>query len=603
VNKVLTQKVFIKNIVKMNDIKFFVRLIREIDNSIGTNEKKLCIKKSLTESLALNSNKKNLDLSSSLSVSWIIFFLAGGKIKGAVSTKTLKAVITEVSGLSEWLVEESYYNVGDLGETAALLCAVAFLEKEKTLVTDSSEPINSFVAKLHSLKEMNSSEKLVFLKKILKEKNYYFVFTIYKLFTGSFRLGVSKSMVIQVLSELSGKTKEEVATNIVLFMNNPEERIIFLKWLFKDKLKSIHNDISKFEKKIFPFPFFLAQTANASILKSFENTDNFNEWCFEWKWDGVRCQIVSNQHEKNSCCSDVTMWSRGEEFLTSKFPEIVNTLQKFLAPGIILDGELLFWNYLSDEPMSFSFIQSRIQRSHTKINYEHIPSCEPIFMAYDILRLEAKDIREIPFIDRRRKLVSTLIKGKKTLPKNIKISPLIPVKSIEIAQKKIAEARSMKTEGLMIKRKLGKYNIGRVKGSSVGDCWKWKVNPYCADAVLIYAQKGHGRRSGLYSDYTLGIWNDELKPAELVPFAKAYSGLSQSDIKLLNTKIRGCIEEKFGPVKKLKPQIVLEVSFEGIMFSKRHKSGISVRFPRLKRIRFDKRPEDADKLSTLKKLI
>ena len=410
-------------------------------------------------------------------------------------------------------------------------------------------------------------------------------------------------MIIQVLSELSERSKEEVATNIVFFMNSPKERPVFLKWLFNNRFNIETGEINRFEQKIFPLPFFLSQSLNPSMLKSFEKKENLCDWFFEWKWDGVRSQLISDQNGMDSIFSRIILWSRGEEFLTDSFPEITSCMESFLEPGIVLDGELLFWNFLTEEPMSFSWVQSRIQYSTKKKLDKCNNSIEPIFMAYDILKLDYEDIRDLPFVDRRRKLEDLLKNTIRELPRNIKISPILAMDSIKIARERLSEARSKKTEGLMIKRKLGKYSIGRVKGSSLGDCWKWKVEPYSADAVLIYAQRGHGKRSGLYSDYTLGVWNDERSPSELVPFAKAYSGLSQQELKLLSTKIKNTIEEKFGPVKKLKPEIVVEVSFEGIMLSKRHKSGIAVRFPRLKRIRFDKKPLEADKLSTLKKLI
>jgi DNA ligase-1 len=326
-----------------------------------------------------------------------------------------------------------------------------------------------------------------------------------------------------------------------------------------------------------PYPFFLAHplAQDAAALGPLE------QWQSEWKWDGIRAQLVHREHH-------LLIWSRGEELVTDRFPEL-HVLANVLPAGTVLDGEVLA--FAGERPLPFAALQTRIGRK--KLTPKILQASPVIFMAYDLLELGGEDMRSRPLAERRGLLEQ--LASQITAEKPFRLSPLVKATSWKELKRLYGESRTRAVEGLMLKRRGSSYGVGR----TVGDWWKWKSVPYSVDAVLVYAQRGRGRRASLFSDYTFAVWNDQ----ELVPMAKAYSGLTDEEIQAVDSFVRRNTIERFGPVHVVKPELVFELHFEGLQRSTRHKSGLAVRFPRMARWRTDKRPEDADSLATLEQLL
>jgi DNA ligase-1 len=370
-----------------------------------------------------------------------------------------------------------------------------------------------------------------------------------------------------------------------------------------------------------PVPFFLAQslTLPVEVLGHSEPSQafladrlgNVTDWVVEWKWDGIRAQALVGPE-------GVQLWSRGEDIVNAMFPELTEALADLFAytgTACLLDGEILVWQPATtdhqqtrgDRPEPFSALQTRLGRKKpsSKVRAE----APAVFMAYDLLRKDGCDLRPRPFLDRRAALEDLLQQGHQpghheaTVKKHLRLSSVFhPATWAEVLALR-AQAGQAGTEGLMLKHREAAYGQGRQKKTAQGECWKWKRDPMSVDAVLVYAQRGHGRRAGLYTDYGFALWDDRVDPPALVPFAKAYSGLTDAEIKQVDQVIRRTILEKFGPVRQVAPQLVMELGFEGVMASKRHKSGFAVRFPRILRLRTDKPVAQADRLSALAALL
>lgn len=336
-----------------------------------------------------------------------------------------------------------------------------------------------------------------------------------------------------------------------------------------------------------PYPFYLA----SPLPDEFFAAEHAEEFQAEWKWDGIRCQLIKR-------LGQVILWSRGEDLLTDRFPEVRDAAFEQLPDGTVLDGELLAWDI--NRPAPFQNLQPRISRK--SITQKLLQSTPAVFMVYDLLELAAEDIRERPLLYRRAQLetlaaswadLSTITASDNQSP--LLLSPVVYATTWDDYTTQRMQSRELRTEGLMLKRNTSPYRSGRVRG----DWWKWKVDPYTIDAVLTYAQPGHGRRAGLYTDYTFGVWRD----GELITIAKAYSGLSNTEINKVDNWVRRNTIEKFGPVRMVKPELVFELAFEGLQLSNRNKSGIAVRFPRINRWRRDKPPEQADTLDRIRELL
>ncbi len=489
---------------------------------------------------------------------WVLYLFSGGKIKKKFNASQLKEWAIEYANIPKWLFDESYNSVGDLAETISLILPEKETDTESTL----SQWIE-YIESINKLREENRKEKIIEAWKSLTQ-NEKFVFN--KLLTGGFRIGVSQKTVINALSEL-----ENIEANIIshrLMGNWHPDRISYGDLLHSE---NIRDEISK------PYPFFLAYPIESKP----EELGNPEDWHAEWKWDGIRGQMIHREGE-------LFLWSRGEDLVTDKFPEF-DRVKSFLPDGIVLDGEIM--SYGDDCPLPFNLLQTRIGRKN--ITQKILKDAPVIFMIYDILEFNGNDIRSMSLTERKG-IVDNLGFGISDLG-FLKISNEIKFSDWDELRQIREKSRENMTEGIMLKRKDSAYQVGRKKG----DWWKWKIDPLTIDAVLIYAQKGHGRRADLYTDYTFAVWDN----SELVSFAKAYSGLTDKEIKEVDDFVKRNTMEKFGPVRTVKPELVFEIAFEGIAESSRHKSGVALRFPRIARWRKDKKIEEADNLESLKKLL
>lgn len=488
---------------------------------------------------------------------WTLALFTHRRPRRAVNTKLLRAWCGELSGVPDWLFEECYHTVGDLAETISLLLPETEGQQDESLTYWIE-----FLINLSDLEETEKKEKIIQAWKVLnKEERFVFI----KIMTGGFRVGVSQNLVVQAIAEAFGLEKSEVAHRIMGDWSPLKDS--FEQLLLTESTKS---DLSK------PYPFYLAHPLD----KSLEELGDILEWQIEWKWDGIRGQLIQREQQH-------FLWSRGEELVTDKFPELAE-LALTLPSGTVLDGEILAFR--DNKPLPFSILQTRIGRK--TLSKKILKDAPVVFMAYDVLEYNNQDIREMPLQERRNVLDNLL--ASLSHP-NILSSPLVKGKSWQEIDQLMATAREMMAEGFMLKHLHSPYEAGRKRGR----WWKWKIEPMTIDGVLLYAQKGHGRRADLFTDYTFAVWDE----GKLVPFAKAYSGLTDSEIKEVDKFIKQHTLEKFGPVRTVKPFLVFEIAFEGIQESPRHKSGIALRFPRIQRWRKDKKLEEANTLKDLKSLL
>jgi DNA ligase-1 len=489
---------------------------------------------------------------------WALALFTGRRPPTNIKTKQIHAWVLEVTGIPEWLYRECYNAVGDMAETISLLLPYH--------ASVSSKKLSDWFFELSNLRKLSDDEKKTFLLNAWAQFSRQEIFVFNKLMMGSFRIGVSQTLVIRALSEAT-HIEGAVLAHRVMGDWDP------FKITFKDLIHS--ENIS--DKNSRPYPFYLAYAIEGEV----DNLGNANDWISEWKWDGIRAQIICRNHE-------LYIWSRGEELITEKFPELKIFLE-VLPDGVVLDGEILC--FADNKPLPFNVLQTRIGRMNvTKKILQEAPA---VFIAYDILEVDNRDIRSL-IQTKRREILEQLHQRFKEHA-IFRISPLLQFTTWQELKDFHLLSRDNMAEGFMIKRKEGTYQTGRKKG----DWWKWKVDPLSIDGILVYAQKGHGRRAEYYTDYTFAVWEN----GALVPFAKAYSGLTKEEIKEVDKFIRSNTTQKFGGVRNVKPDLVFEIGFEGINKSSRHKSGIAVRFPRILRWRKDKSAQEADTLEDLQKLL
>ena len=526
----------------------FAELISKLDS---TNKTTLKVE-ALTEYFRVASDRDKV---------WAIAILSHRRPPRPVNTTLLRTWASELANIPLWLFEESYHIVGDLAETIALVIPTSNAHSEKSL--------SQFLQEIIELKSLPDEAKKEYLFQNWRELNYYERFVFTKLITGSFRIGVSQKLMTRALSKATNLDEDILAYK--LMGNWDPDKISF------DQLILEENEEDYLSK---PYPFYLAY----AIENEVESLGDVRDWTAEHKWDGIRSQVIIRNNE-------LFVWSRGEELVTDKYPEF-QELVGAIPNGTVLDGEIL--PYPGGEIGTFNDLQTRIGRkSVSKSLLEKVPV---ILKTYDVLEWEGKDIRDIAFAERRRileKLHSET--GGENFPMHL--SETISFLSWEEVGVERDRAREERSEGLMLKRLDSPYLVGRKKG----DWWKWKVAPLTIDAVLTYAMRGHGRRTNLFTDYTFGLWDEEKK--ELVTFAKAYSGLTDAEFRKVDTWIKKNTLERFGPVRSVVPHHVFEIAFEGVAESKRHKSGVATRFPRILRWRQDKKIEDANTLEDLKGLI
>ena len=525
----------------------FAQLYQRLDRLTATNDRRRALVEYIRECPPAD-------------LAWAIHLLSGGKVGGArrklATTGELREWVGEVSGNPAWLVEESYHHVGDLAETLALLLPPATHRAPDLGLSEwitgvlwpvaNADPDVRRAVIVGAWDGLEDAERLVFNK----------------LLTGSLRVGVSQGLVQQALAEVSGL---EVAVIAQRLLGNWEPSAAFATRLLSHEAQP--GDASS------PYAFQLASPLEADA----PGLGGIGEWLLEWKWDGIRLQLIHRQGE-------VALWSRGEERLDGRFPEV--EAMAVLLPPCVLDGELLAWDGCAGQPRPFSALQTRIQRR--KPGPKVLADTPVAMVAYDLLELDGHDLRQEPLHVRRAHLEALV--AQQAHPA-LQLSARIDVSDWASAAELRAQARERGVEGLMLKRAQSAYVGGRKRG----DWWKWKIEPMTIDAVLVYAQAGHGRRSNLYTDYTFALWDDD----RLVPVAKAYSGLTDAEILKLDRWIRAHTRERFGPVRSVAPELVFELGFEAVNRSTRHKSGIATRFPRILRWRTDKLAVDADALATL----
>ena len=489
---------------------------------------------------------------------WAVHFLSGRRPKRLVSGPRLRAWAREAAGIPEWLFGECYDAVGDLGETIALLLPDAPSSTDRPLAYWVEE-------RLLPLGRMDEAEQRQALLGAWSELGGGELYVWNKLITGAFRVGVSQKLVTRALAETSGVDPNAIAHRLMGAWDPSPE---FYRRLLDPDTED--TDISR------PYPFFLAYALEAELA----DLGDAREWQAEWKWDGIRAQLV---HRRGR----TFLWSRGEELITERFPELAEAAA-LLPDGTVLDGEIMPWR---EGPLPFAQLQRRIGRK--TLGPKILREVPVVLLAYDLLEAGGADLRPLPLAERRGRLEALLA----AVPSHGRFLPshVLDADGWDAVAAAYTDAREHGAEGLMLKRRDSAYGVGRRRGP----WWKWKTEPFTADAVLIYAQRGSGRRASLYTDYTFGVWDG----GELVPFAKAYSGLTDAEIREVDRWVRRNAVQKFGPVRTVKPELVFELAFEGIQRSSRHKSGVAVRFPRTLRWRRGKPPEEADSLETVRGLL
>lgn len=506
---------------------------------------------------------------------WAVYFLSGGRPRQLVPTRLLRDMATEASGIEPWLFEESYQSVGDLAETISLLLPESTYTSEDGLAVWLEEKL----LPLRGLPPLELAERLPALWAQLDQPS---LMVCIKLITGSFRVGVSKLLVTRALAAMADLDSKRVAQRLVGYTdlsNRPTPQGYL-------KLIAAESPDEHAQRGGQPYPFFLAHGLAQPVEQFDDLLGSPADWQVEWKWDGIRAQLVKRDGR-------LWIWSRGEELVTERFPEL-HSLVSGLPDGTVIDGEIVVWK---DAVQPFALLQQRIGRK--TLSKKVLEDAPVAVLAYDLLEHQGDDWRNHTQAERRTQLEQVIAQCNQPV---LLASPLLTGATWEELAEQREASRSLGVEGMMLKARDGLYGVGRTK--DMGVWWKWKVDPFSVDAVLIYAQRGHGRRASLYSDYTFAVWDGPPgSERTLVPFAKAYSGLTDEEMRKVDAIVRKTTVEKFGPVSSVTPSMVFELGFEGIALSKRHKSGIAVRFPRMLRWRQDKTVEDADNLATLQDLL
>lgn len=534
-----------RNPIVKDIMQRFAQLIEQLNNTTKTNDKRDAL-------IAYFNDVPDTDKL------WLVALFTGRRPRRIVNTTLLSEWCMEIAGIDAWLFYESYHTVGDLAETISLI-----LPPPTEFCSNIS--LTEMMLLMKQLQSADEADKKAFILQqwACLQRNTVFVFN--KLITGGFRIGVSQNLIIQALALYVHKDAQAVAH---LISGNWDPYTTSFSDLIHESVVVV--DESK------PYPFFLAYALEGDVT----SLGQPDEWQVEWKWDGIRGQLIRRG-------GNLFLWSRGEELITDKFPEI-ESLLPLLPNGIVLDGEVL--SYRDGLPISFQYLQTRITRK--KVSKKQLDEAPVVFMAYDVLEYEGQDIRGKSMAERRAILQQVVASVQSQF---LILSPLVDFNSWDELPQFMTTARERGCEGFMLKRTSSVYQAGRRRG----DWWKWKIDPLTVDAVLIYAQKGHGKRGNLYTDYTFAVRDGE----QLVPFAKAYSGLTDKEIAVVDRFVRQNSIEQFGPVRTVKPELVFEIAFEGIAASNRHKSGVAVRFPRILRWRTDKHAGEANTLEELKQLL
>jgi len=527
-------------------MRLFARLVQRLSSTTKTNDKL----DALVDYFQHAEDKDKV---------WVIALFSGRRPRRTVSGARLTEWCAELVNLPLWLLQESYLTVGDLSETIALLIP-------ETATNESPQrSLHYYVEKFQQLDQASEPEKKKFIVQSWLELNSKELFVFNKLLSGAFRVGVSQNLMVNALAKLVKLESSVIAHRI---SGNWDPSTTTYHDLLSEEAAAV--DFSK------PYPFYLAYALEDELSELGDPA----EWQAEWKWDGIRGQIIKRNNQ-------LFVWSRGEDLLTEKFPEY-HMLVNRLPDGVVMDGEIL--PYKNDQVLNFNVLQTRIGRKN--VTKKHLQEAPVGFFAYDLMELNGEDTRDWP-LSQRREALEELVK-QVNLP-FLRLSPVVSFTNWEELKTIRGQARGINSEGLMLKRKSSAYLTGRRRG----DWWKWKIDPLTIDAVMVYAQKGAGRRSNLYTDYTFAVRDGD----KLVTFTKAYSGLTDKEFAQVDAFVKKNSLEKFGPVRTVKPELVFEIAFEGIAASNRHKSGVALRFPRISRWRKDKKVDEINTLDDLKKML
>ena len=564
-------------------MKRFAALFEELDRSTATLAK-------------VDALKRYFAIAAPRDAAWAVYFLAGGKPRQVVPSAVLWAAASRRAGIDEWLFDACYQAVGDLAETVAHVLPPPTHESDFGLADWIEE-------RLLTLRGLSPEEQAARVASYWDELDTGGRFLLNKLIGGSFRVGVSKLLVQRALAEGAGIDAKLVAQRMMGYTDGRVSPSATRYEQLTGDVGSGPVDLGQ------PYPFFLAHQLDLPHTEFEARLASPSEWIVEWKYDGIRAQIVKRGGQ-------VWIWSRGEELITDRFPELVEAARS-LPDGTVLDGEAIVWKDGKVQP--FALLQQRIGR---KTLTKKVLANAPVgFIAYDLLEDGGIDLRERPQVERREAL-ERVIAGQAAL----QLSPIETAPTWAALAERREESRARGVEGFMLKHRQARYGTGRRKQDDLagGTWWKWKIEPLSVDCVLIYAQAGHGRRASVYTDYTFAVWSRRPADAaeaqavveaiaakrppepgalQLVAFAKAYSGLTDEEFRRIDRIIRRETLEKFGPVRSVKPSLVFELGFEGIQKSGRHKSGIAVRFPRMLRIRDDKPLWEADSMAELEALL
>ncbi|HSC22213.1 MAG TPA: ATP-dependent DNA ligase [Casimicrobiaceae bacterium] len=532
----------------------FARLYTELDLTTSTREKLAALVRYFASAPAEDA-------------AWALYFLAGGRPRQPVPSKILRGVAIEASGLPEWLFDECHLAVGDFAETLAHVLPPPASLTQAGLA-------QWMVERVLPLRAMPRDDVADRLRLYWQELDWSGRFLFGKLCSGGFRVGVSRLLVTRALAQTAAIDPQLVAERLVGYTGTDRTPS-------GDDFRALLAPPGDDERSGGrPYPFFLAQP----LAEPVENLGDVGDWLVEWKWDGIRAQLVRRGGAS-------LLWSRGEELVTERFPEL-HALADALPDGTVLDGEIVAVRGEAIAP--FAALATRIGRKHVSAR---LAAESPVaFVAYDLLESGGDDLRAWPLRGRRERLAALVAAVERP---GLRLSPLVRASSWQELIDLREQSRARGVEGLMLKRRDAPYGVGRTGNA----WWKWKIDPMSVDAVLVYAQRGHGRRASLYTDYTFAVWDERGGERTLLPFAKAYSGLTDDEIADVDRIVRRTTRDKFGPVRSVVPTLVFEVAFEGIRRSSRHKSGIAVRFPRILRWRRDKPVEEADTLERLHVLL
>ena len=529
----------------------FTELFVALDSTTATNTKVAAL-------------KRYFENAPPADAAWAIYIVSGRRAKRLAGRPLLKATLQDLTGYPEWMVLDAYATVGDFAETASLLMAECRESDSESAQHSLSHWMEQEILPLADLDDTDKAQRIGRWWKTLPQLS---CFLVTKLITGGLRVGVSQTLVARAVAEYADIPRD-VITHRLMGEWHPGAA-----WFESLVDPDIESDLSSR-----PFPFYLA----SPLEQAPEELGDRNDWLAEWKWDGIRAQLVKRDGE-------ISLWSRGEELITERFPELLEAAARL--EDCVLDGEVLGWK---DTVLPFAELQKRIGRKN--VGQKILRDVPARFLAYDCLERCGEDLRQQPLQERRAAMETAVAPAD---PTRIAASPLVEAGSWQALAEVREESRERGVEGLMLKAADSSYQVGRRRGA----WWKWKVDPLTVDAVMIYAQAGSGRRATLFTDYTFAVWNEQDGERRLVPIAKAYSGLTDTEINTLNRWIRANTLERFGPVRSVPAEQVFELAFEGINESARHKSGIALRFPRIARWRKDLTPADADTLPQVRNLL